>query len=87
MSAPIRNADGTANVQGLQNEVTKLKGKYAQNAKNFEANTGKPMNIFGSSEEKPAAHNEGQPIRILSHEERKAAATGESGGDQTTGSK
>ncbi|CAO1614815.1 unnamed protein product [Jaminaea pallidilutea] len=40
----IKNADGTVNLEGLQGHVNNLKAKYAQNARNYEANTGQPFN-------------------------------------------
>ncbi|CAD6893560.1 unnamed protein product [Tilletia controversa] len=44
MAAPIkRNADGTVDLGSLNAHVSHLKGKYAQNAANYEANTGHKM--------------------------------------------
>ncbi|PWN28328.1 hypothetical protein BDZ90DRAFT_231316 [Jaminaea rosea] len=47
----LKNADGTVNLEGLSGHVADLKAKYAQNARNFEANTGQPMNMKNAGAE------------------------------------
>ncbi|KAL9932408.1 hypothetical protein V8E36_008525 [Tilletia maclaganii] len=52
MAAPIRhNADGTVDLASIKTHVEHLKGKYAQNAKNYERNTGHKLD-FGHKEHK-----------------------------------
>lgn len=51
MAHHIKNDDGTVNMEGLKSHLDFVKGKYAQNAKNYEANTGKKMSFGGTSTE------------------------------------
>ncbi|KAK0545459.1 hypothetical protein OC846_004421 [Tilletia horrida] len=53
MAAPIRhNPDGTVNLDSIKAHVNHLKGKYAQNAANYEKNTGHKMEFAREGEHK-----------------------------------
>ncbi|PWN86584.1 hypothetical protein FA10DRAFT_289636 [Acaromyces ingoldii] len=58
--ASIRNDDGTVNLEGVSRHVEHLKGKYAQNAKNYEANTGKKMSFKGAEDVGAASGTQGE---------------------------
>ncbi|CAD6892231.1 unnamed protein product [Tilletia controversa] len=61
MAAPIkRNADGTVDLSSLNAHVSHLKGKYAQNAANYEANTGHKMD-FSAPQQHDDAHKHDGP--------------------------
>ncbi|CAO1629111.1 unnamed protein product [Parajaminaea phylloscopi] len=46
----LKNTDGTVNLEGLSGHVADLKAKYAQNAANFERNTGQPFDVAKQGE-------------------------------------
>ncbi|UZJ56871.1 hypothetical protein CBS101457_006191 [Exobasidium rhododendri] len=73
MSHHIKNADGTVDMNGLGKHLDFVKGKYAQNAKNYEANTGQTMNIGGKNTEETKGAMQAKVEEPTTEEEQKKA--------------
>ncbi|KAE8208149.1 hypothetical protein CF327_g7168 [Tilletia walkeri] len=71
MAAPIRrNEDGTVDLGSVKTHVAHLKGKYAQNAANYEANTGHKMDF--SAEHQADGHKHDDNHESKKHDEDKS---------------
>ncbi|KAK0527332.1 hypothetical protein OC842_004906 [Tilletia horrida] len=83
MAAPIRrNQDGTVDLSSVHAHVAHLKGKYAQNAANYERNTGHKLSFDAAPAAAAAAGGgEGAESSSHSHEHSKKEEAGEEEGD------
>ncbi|KAK0558408.1 hypothetical protein OC844_005175 [Tilletia horrida] len=83
MAAPIRrNQDGTVDLSSVHAHVAHLKGKYAQNAANYERNTGHKLS-FDAAPAAAAAGGGGEGAKSSSHshEHSKKEEAGKEEGD------
>ncbi|KAK0528513.1 hypothetical protein OC835_004634 [Tilletia horrida] len=84
MAAPIRrNQDGTVDLSSVHAHVAHLKGKYAQNAANYERNTGHKLSFDAAPAAAAAAAGGGEGAKSSSHshEHSKKEEAGKEEGD------